>query len=84
MERMSREQNTRTGIFHILDLSCAKCTRNIENSIRSLEGVSKASVSYLTDEAIVEYDSRKASSREILKAIKRMGYRAFETKERLI
>lgn len=50
------------------DLDCAHCAGKIEEAVGKLEGVSKSTVTLLTQKLVIEVDDEKASS--IVKEIK--------------
>lgn len=58
----------------IKGMTCAACVANVENAIRSLDGVVSASVNFASEQAIVEYIPTQIGLREIRKAIKDAGY----------
>ncbi|MDV3293126.1 MAG: cation transporter [Nitrososphaerales archaeon] len=81
---MSGTKDRTTGVFRILSIDCAKCTRIITKSIQKLDGVTRAGVNYFTEEALVEYDPNRISSEAITKAIEKTGHKAFETRGRMV
>ena len=42
--------------FKLIDLDCANCARKMEDAIKKLDGVSDATVSFLTQKMTVEAD----------------------------
>lgn len=42
--------------FQLIDLDCANCARKMEESILKIEGVTAASVSFLTQKMTIEGD----------------------------
>ena len=42
--------------FKLTDLDCANCAAKMENAIRKIEGVSDASVSFMTQRLVIEAD----------------------------
>lgn len=52
--------------FKLEGLCCANCATKIENSVRKLDGVSAATVSYMTTKMTIEGD--EAQFDEIVKA----------------
>lgn len=63
-------------------MSCASCAKNIENTIRSVPGVSECSVNFGAEQATVEYDAQKTNIEEIQSAVEEAGYSAFSLQER--
>lgn len=70
-------------VLTIEGMDCAHCAVTIEKSISSVRGVSNAKISFATENAIVEYDPKKASLDSIKKAVKKVGYGVKEKGERL-
>ena len=60
-------------IIKIKGMHCASCASTIEKTLKNAKGVSKASVNFGTESAIVEYDKR-ISEEEIEKLIEGIGY----------
>jgi Cu+-exporting ATPase len=59
-------------------MDCAHCALAIEKSLSKLEGVTKASVSFPTEKAIVEYDAQRVSMKKIKQAVEDAGYKVRE------
>ncbi|MDQ1276602.1 MAG: P-type Cu+ transporter [Euryarchaeota archaeon] len=57
-------------------MSCASCAANIEKILNKKEGVISASVNFPLEKAVVEFDSARISVREIIDAVKGIGYGA--------
>ncbi len=62
-------------------MSCASCAASIEAAIRSLPGVSDASVNFGLEQATVKYDSRRTSLENIQAAVDAAGYSAYSLQE---
>ncbi len=62
----------------ITGMHCASCAMNIENSLKTAAGVISVSVNFATSRASIEYDSSKTNSANFVKAIRGLGYDAFE------
>ena len=45
--------------FKLIDLDCANCARKMEDAIKKLDGVSDATVSFLTQKMTVEADESR-------------------------
>lgn len=56
-------------------MHCATCALTIEKSLRALEGVERADVSFGSNTAFVEYDPSKVGAAKIKRAIEEAGYR---------
>lgn len=57
-------------------MDCGACATAIENRLRALPGVIRASVSHSLAKAEVDYDPRSASIEQLEKVIQQAGYRA--------
>ncbi|MGB9940147.1 heavy metal translocating P-type ATPase [Methanosarcina sp.] len=57
-------------------MSCASCAANIEKVLNKTGGVISASVNFPLEKAVVEFDSARISVREIIAAVRGIGYGA--------
>ncbi|KAK9904210.1 hypothetical protein WJX75_006837 [Coccomyxa subellipsoidea] len=57
-------------------MTCSSCSTGIEERLHATPGVAKASVSLITSTAEVEYDSALVGGRDIIAAVRAMGYTA--------
>ena len=59
--------------FKIEGLDCANCAEKLERSINKVEGVNKATISFITQKMIIELDEENKNSimKEIKKVIKK-------------
>ncbi|HET9135751.1 MAG TPA: heavy metal translocating P-type ATPase, partial [Candidatus Kapabacteria bacterium] len=64
--------------FLVEGMDCAACATNIEKAIKRLPGISKASVSLATGEAVVGYDPTSITLTSIKSAVDKIGYKAVE------
>lgn len=60
--------------FKIVGMSCASCASKIENSVKSLAGVSNANVNFATEKLTLTYDERAVSMLTIKNVVKDLGY----------
>jgi len=67
----------------IIGMHCASCTQAIETEIGKLPGIKRAVVNYSTENAFVEYHPNMVGTDDILKAIKKAGYKAGQATLRL-
>ena len=67
--------------LEIEGMDCAHCALAIEKSLGRLKGVTKASVSFATEKAIVEFDAKQVSIEKIKQAVEDAG---FKVREKLI
>lgn len=55
--------------FKIIGLDCANCAAQLENSIKKIEGIESASVSFITGKLVIK--ANKDSIEEIIKKVKK-------------
>lgn len=70
----NREKTT----IKVTGMHCASCAITIEESLKKVKGISKATVNFATEKAYVEYDPTKASFKDLEKAIQEAGYGALK------
>lgn len=60
--------------FKLTDLDCANCAAKMENVIRKIEGVSDASVSFMTQKMTIEADDARfdAIMEEVVKVCRKV------------
>ncbi|HEV7843255.1 MAG TPA: heavy metal translocating P-type ATPase, partial [Pyrinomonadaceae bacterium] len=58
----------------ITGMTCAACARRIERKLSKAPGVSRAGVNFATSRATVEYDPQATGVRELIDAVKAVGY----------
>ncbi|WP_396611237.1 heavy metal translocating P-type ATPase [Haloferax sp. S1W] len=68
--------SSRTAHLDIRGMSCANCSRTVGESVKSLDGVTDATVNFATDEGTVEYDPERVSLAEVYDRIEESGYEA--------
>ncbi len=72
MEKQTNEDiNIKLG-----GMTCANCALKIENKLKGLDGVNHAIVNFASEEATVEYDSKKTGYDIFNNAIHDLGYKA--------
>ncbi len=62
-------------LIKIQGMHCASCANKIENAISKVKGVQSCQVSFGNESAMVEYDAKNASIKEIEKSIEDVGYK---------
>lgn len=62
-------------------MSCASCASNIENTIRSVPGVSQCNVNFGAEQATIQYDQQRTDLEQIQKAVEDAGYSAYPLRE---
>lgn len=68
-------------LLKIQGMHCVSCALNIEKSLNKLEGVTKATVNFSTEEAIIDYDKKQVNINKIKELVSDLGYKALESKE---
>jgi len=62
--------------FPIVGMHCASCARLIEKKIQKIPGVIEASVNYGSEQAVVEMDESRVSTKDLSDAVNGAGYKA--------
>ncbi|MBQ7913626.1 MAG: cadmium-translocating P-type ATPase [Clostridia bacterium] len=62
--------------FSVTGMSCAACSSGIERTVGRLEGVTKAEVSLMGENMLVEYDEKLVSREKIIQTVIDLGYGA--------
>lgn len=57
-------------ICKLTGLDCANCAAGLEKAIQKIEGVNNASISFMTEKLIVEFDEN--DEKEMMKKIKKV------------
>lgn len=60
--------------FPVQGMGCAACVARVQNTIKSLEGVSDCNVSLASNSAQVDYDPQVITPTDIRKAVQEAGY----------
>lgn len=56
--------------FKIKGLDCANCASSLERTINKIDGVENASISFMTEKLVFEYDENRKE--EIIKNVKKI------------
>ncbi|MDR7432108.1 MAG: copper-translocating P-type ATPase [Armatimonadota bacterium] len=70
-----------TAYLHVTGMSCASCVENVRRALASLPGVLAASVNLSTETARVDYVPGVVTVREMVAAVREVGYGAEEKVE---
>lgn len=62
-------------ILQITGMSCSSCVHKIETSVGKLKGVESARISFVTSTGVIAYDAGLIGAREIVGAIKHLGFK---------
>lgn len=65
----------------IQDMTCSSCVANVEGALKSLEGIEKANVNLMTEQAQVTYDPQKLKLIDIINVIEGQGYGAIRLED---
>ncbi|KAH7284245.1 hypothetical protein KP509_34G045000 [Ceratopteris richardii] len=69
------EQETKTVCrIRIKGMTCTSCSTSIETSMMKVSGVKKADISLATEEAVIQYNPKLISYKQIMQIIDDMGY----------
>ena len=74
---MSSEQVNQEKI-KIIGMHCATCALTIEKKLKNLQGIKEATVSLAAEEGIVKYDKTRLRLKEVVKAIREVGYDVYK------
>ncbi len=58
----------------VIGMACSACSANVENKLRSIVGISEASVNLVGRTALIDYDPTQVSLEEIKQHISDIGY----------
>ncbi len=67
---------TSTVELEIKGMSCNSCAQTIKAELEGVEGVVKADVSFDRSNAVVQYRPAKVEPAQLVRKIRRIGYRA--------
>ncbi len=63
---------------------CAACVSHVEKATKKIDGVTECNVSLLTSSMLVVFDESKTDEKEIIKAVKKAGYKASPSEDSAI
>lgn len=63
-----------TVTFKVGGMTCGHCQRRVEDALKNIDGVSKATVNLEKGEATIEYDGFKTTPDVLKKAVAAAGY----------
>jgi copper chaperone CopZ len=67
-------ENAVVSTFEVNGMTCGGCSSGLRLQVKKLEGVEEVKVSHEENMASVTYDPEKVSTKDILKAIEKMGF----------
>ena len=56
--------------FKLKGIDCANCAAQLENSINKIEGIQSASISFMAERMVLEYDEK--DTQEIMKKVRKL------------
>jgi copper chaperone len=65
-----------TTMLKVGGMSCGHCVMAVTQALRSVPGVSDASVDLQAGRAVVQHDETQATARELIGAVQEEGYTA--------
>ncbi|MEM4268260.1 MAG: heavy metal translocating P-type ATPase [Candidatus Woesearchaeota archaeon] len=66
----------KTVKFLISGMHCASCATNIQNALMKKEAINEGHISFATSQAVITFNERMVSEKDIIKMIKDLGYDA--------
>ena len=69
--------------FSVSGMMCAACVSHVEKATKRVDGVTECNVNLLTSSMLVAYDETQTNEKEIIKAVKKAGYKAALAEERV-
>lgn len=64
--------------FDVFGMTCSACQAHVEKAVHALDGVSSVNVNLLQNSMLVQFDSDKIGSSDIISAVEKAGYSAAE------
>ncbi len=78
---LSLAQNEKKTLkLKVPELNCKMCSFNVEQSLRKLKGINKYELNLDYETVTVQFDENKISAKEIIDALKKIGYDPYEIK----
>lgn len=74
LSSISAFAETQTVTLDVPTMNCATCPITVKRSLKNVEGVEKAEVTYETKLAVVSYDDAKTNVDALIKATTNAGY----------
>jgi len=76
------EEQVKTVTIPVGGMTCAACAARVGKTIGKLEGISKVTVNFATEKAVVEYNPRIVRLSAIRQAIEKAGYKALNIEKK--
>ena len=65
-------------ILNITGMTCGGCSSKVKNALTKCQGVKDAEVDYKSGKAVVEVESGKAKTEDLIESVKGLGYSVTE------
>ena len=65
--------------FNIIGMSCINCSNSIKHTLSKTKGVLFVDVNFGSNIMIIEYEENIISEKEIIKIVKKLGFKATNT-----
>ena len=69
-------------LLNISGMTCSACSNHVEKAIKKVDGVKRAEVNLLKNNATVEYDENVCSKQQIIEAVIKAGYGAKQVNDK--
>lgn len=70
--------------YNVTGMFCAACVSHVDKAVRKIEGVNNVNVALLSNSMVVDFDEVKVSDNDIINAVKKAGFNAFEDDKRIV
>ncbi|MBO5477469.1 MAG: heavy metal translocating P-type ATPase [Clostridia bacterium] len=67
--------------FDVDGMTCSSCSAHVDRAVRKINGVKEVNVNLLSNNMVVDYDEKKVTDNDIIKAVIDAGYSAMVSKE---
>lgn len=73
-EPVNKEDSQKEITLHVDGMKCQMCNISVNRALKKLDGVIDSKADYKTKSVIVKYDEKKVTTKDMLKAIKDVGF----------
>ncbi|MGL4394524.1 MAG: heavy metal translocating P-type ATPase [Brevinema sp.] len=74
----------RSSIFQVSGMSCTSCAARLEASLSKVNGVSSCSVNFASGSLVINFDSSKLSTKDIIESGKKAGFTLSEERDEIL
>ncbi len=75
-EKSTKKDGQVTREYAVIGMTCGGCAAAVKMTLKRLEGVSAAKVSYEDGNAVVTFDPGRTGDEKIIQAVEKLGYKA--------